>query len=123
MIDILLACRHKASLSALEEALAARGVNITRSDSGTRAMSMIAESSFDLVIADEDLDDMNGLEFIRKVVSQNPMLNCAAVSSLSPDDFHETSEGLGILMQLPVKPGPEHAEKLLRVHAKISSQV
>ena len=74
---------------------------------------MIAERNFDLVVADEKLGDMTGLEFIRGVVAKNPMVNCAAVSSLMPEDFHEASEGLGILMQLPVRPGQEYAEKLL----------
>ena len=41
------------------------------------------------------------------------MVNCAAVSSLLPDDFHQVSEGLGILMKLPAKPGPEYAKELL----------
>ena len=57
---------------------------------------------------------MTGLEFIEKVISKRPMVNCAAVSSLLPADFHEASEGLGILMQLPVRPDQEQAEKLLR---------
>jgi hypothetical protein len=56
---------------------------------------------------------MTGLEFIEKVISRKPMVNCAAVTSLLPADFHEASEGLGILMQLPARPGPEQAEKLL----------
>ena len=33
------------------------------------------------------------------------MINSAAVSSLSPEKFHEASEGLGILPQLPPRPG------------------
>jgi DNA-binding NarL/FixJ family response regulator len=74
---------------------------------------MIAEDDFDLVVADENLGDMTGLEFIKAIVAKRPMVNCAAVSSLTPADFHEASEGLGILMQLPIRPGPEHAEKLL----------
>ena len=56
---------------------------------------------------------MTGLEFIKTVIVQKPMVNCAAVSSLLPDDFHEASEGLGILMQLPVRPGHEYAKYLL----------
>jgi CheY-like chemotaxis protein len=113
MINILLACRRKASLSPLDDGLAAHGVNITWTDSGTKGLSVVAGKSLDLVVSDEDLEDMKGLEFIRRVILKNPMVNCALVSSLSPDVFHEASEGLGILMQLPVKPGPEHAEKLL----------
>ncbi len=50
----------------------------------------------------ENLGDMTGLEFIRAIVSKRPMVNCAAISSLASEDFHEASEGLGILMQLPV---------------------
>jgi two-component SAPR family response regulator len=81
-------------------------------------MSMIAEQGFDLVITDENLGDMTGLEFVRKVVSKKPMANCAVISSLTPEDFHEKSEGLGILMQLPVRPGRKHAEILI---AKLKS--
>jgi hypothetical protein len=62
---------------------------------------------------------MSGLEFIRKVVSKNPMINSAAISSLPPEDFHNASEGLGILMQLPWKPNEADAARLLRHLNKI----
>ncbi len=65
---------------------------------------------------------MTGLEFIKTVITQKPMVNCAAVSSLLPDDFHEASEGFGILMQLPPRPGGEHAEELLGHLKKILNQ-
>ena len=113
MIRILLAGRDKASLSALEAGFAKSDLYIAWVESGGNGMSMISESHFDLVVADEDLGDMTGLEFIQKITSKKPMVNCAAVSSLSPEDFHEASEGLGILMQLPVRPGQKQAEKLL----------
>ena len=113
MIKILLAGRDKASLSALGAGLAEDDVEISRADSGRNGMSMIAEHDFDLVIADENLADMTGIDFVRKVVSKNPMVNSAVVSSLPQDDFHEASEGLGILMQLPVRPKGEDAVRLL----------
>ncbi len=113
MIDILLVCRHKSALSPLDAGLAAHGVNITWADSGAMGMAMNASSGFDLVVADENLEDMTGLEFVCKVVSRNPVANCAAVSSLSPDEFDKAREGLGILMQLPVKPGRGHANMLM----------
>ncbi|MDJ0817188.1 MAG: hypothetical protein QNJ58_13340 [Desulfobacterales bacterium] len=113
MIDILLVCRCKSALSPLDIGLAAHGVNITWADSGAMGICMMASSSFDLVVADENLDDITGLEFVRNAVSRNPMVNCAAVSSLNPKKFHEASEGMGILMQLPVKPGREHANMLM----------
>jgi DNA-binding response OmpR family regulator len=113
MIKTLLVARDRTSMSELKAGLIKHDVEIARAGSGSNGMSTIAEKSFDLVITDENLGDMTGLEFIRLVVSKMPMVNCAAVSSLVSEDFHEQSEGLGILMQLPVRPGQEHAEILL----------
>ena len=113
MINILLAGRDKESLAVLEAGLVKSDVRIARTESGRNGMSMIAENDFDLVIADENLADMTGLDFIRKVVSKKPMVNSAAISSLPLEDFHQASEGLGILMQLPVRPNEEDAARLL----------
>lgn len=113
MIHILLVSRDKASLSELQAGLQAYGGQTSWVDSGTQALSMIAEKDIDLVVADESLTDMTGPDCIKMVVSKRPMVNCAVVSSLSPADFHEAGEGLGILMQLPVGPGREDARQML----------
>ncbi len=89
-------------------------LSISRAVSGVDALFMISVNSFELVVTDESLSDMTGLKFVEKLVSTNPMINCAAVSSLSSKDFHAASEGLGILMQLPPKPDKIHAENLLQ---------
>ena len=119
MLRILLAGRDEAALSSLDEGLAESDVQIIRADSGSNGMSMISETDFDLVVTDENLGDMTGLEFIRKIVSKRPMVNCAAVSSMASGDFNDASEGLGILMQLPVRPGNEYAGTLLEHLKKI----
>ena len=113
IIKILLVSRDKASMSAFKAGLEENQVQTAWAESGSNAIVKIAEGRFDLVVTDENLSDMTGLEFIEKVISRKPMVNCAAVTSLLPADFHEASEGLGILMQLPVSPGQEQAEKLL----------
>ncbi len=113
MISVLLASRDEISLSGLNAALEENTLKTVRAESGARALAMMLEEEFDLLVADEALGDMTGVELIAKVVSENPMMNCAAVSSLSHKDFHEVSEGLGVMMQLPVKPGREDAEKLI----------
>ena len=74
---------------------------------------MVSDTPVDLVVTDEELGDMTGLELAYKLLSINPMINCAAVSPLSHDDFHEVSEGLGLLAQLPLQPGAKQAEELL----------
>ena len=123
MIRILLAGQDKASMSALSAGLAKSDVQITWAGSGDQGMSIIAAGNVDLVVTDENLADMSGLEFIKKIVSKNPMVNCAAVSSLSPEDFHEASEGLGILMQLPINPDQGQAQILLEHFKKIVNQM
>jgi CheY-like chemotaxis protein len=113
IIRILVVTQDKASMSAFKSGLEKNQVQTAWAGSGSNAIVKVAEGRFDLVVTDENLGDMTGLEFIEKVISIKPMVNCAAVSSLLPDDFHEASEGLGILSQLPVRPGQEQAEKLL----------
>ena len=114
IINILLASRDKASLSAFKEGLEEHQVQTLWAQSGRHAIAKLTEGNFDLVVTDENLGDMTGLEFIEKVISKKPMVNCAAVSSLLPADFNAASEGLGIFMQLPVRPDQEQAQKLLR---------
>ena len=114
IINILLASPDKATISAFKAGLEENQVQTVWAESGRNAIAKIAEGRFDLVVTDEYLGDMTGLEFIEIVISKKPLINCAAVSSLLPADFHEASEGLGILMQLPVSPGQAEAEKLLQ---------
>lgn len=113
MLNILLASPDKTSMAALKAGLEKHGVQTTWVGTGADALFMIAEKDVDLVVADENLGDMTGLEFIKTVITRKPMVNCAAVSTQSPDEFHEASEGLGILMPLPVRPGSEYARKLV----------
>ncbi|MBC8246600.1 MAG: hypothetical protein H8E81_03365 [Deltaproteobacteria bacterium] len=80
---------------------------------------MISEKSFDLAVADENIAGASGLEFAEKLVSVNPMINCAVVSPLSSKDFHEASEGLGVLMQLPVRPDEKQAQMLIKRLKKV----
>ncbi len=113
MIRILLVSLDKNSLSDLKTGLEENNAQITWVESCGDLLSRLKKEKFDLIITDEKLPDMNGIECIKKLILFNPLLNCAAISSLSPDDFHEASEGLGILMQLPKKPGKEDGIKLL----------
>jgi hypothetical protein len=78
------------------------------------ALGIASDTAIDLVVTDEQLGDMTGLEFAGKLLAVNPMINCASVNHLPHEAFHEASEGLGLMAQLPVHPGKEHAEELLQ---------
>ena len=113
IINILLVSQDKASMSAFKAGLEENQVRTAWAQSGSNALDRVAAEGFDLVVADENLGDMTGLELIENVISKTPMTNCAAVTSLLPADFHAASEGLGILMPLPVRPGQEQATTLV----------
>lgn len=121
MIHILIVSENHLSMSAFKNALDEGDVQTTCLESGRKALSAVSEKVFDLLVTDENLGNMTGLELIKSVIASQPMLNCAAVSSLSPGDFHEASEGLGILMQLPVEAGKKEADQLLEHLKKIQS--
>jgi CheY-like chemotaxis protein len=89
------------------------GGTVHRASSGAQALEKIQTGKIDLVVVDEDLGDMPGLAFVEKLVAVNPMLNAALVSSLEKGDYHEVSEGLGILMQLPPAPDASDAKRLM----------
>jgi CheY-like chemotaxis protein len=89
-------------------------VELSRAAAGRKALAVLSENPVDLVIVDASVGDMTGIEFMKKLLSINPIINCAAVSPLPPEEFHEASEGLGVLAQLPVAPGKPDAENLLK---------
>lgn len=115
MLKLLLVSPNKASLSGLASALVEHGdVDLSWAESGEKALEIASDTAIDLVVTDERLGDMTGLEFAGRLLSVNPIINCASVSHLSPEDFHEVSEGLGLMAQLPIQPSKEDAEKLLQ---------
>ena len=81
--------------------------------SGAEALEAARTSSPHLVIIDSDLPDDKPLDLVQKLVMVNAMVNTAVVSPLSDEEFHEASEGLGILGRLPNEPGMSDAGELL----------
>ena len=115
MIHLLLATPYRKSLFELASVMEKYDdVELTWTESGKKALDMLSETSVDLVVADKELGDMTGLEFANKLLRVNPMINCAVLSQLPSDEFHEASEGLGVFAQLPLRPAKEDAEKLLK---------
>lgn len=115
MIKLLLVTPHKDPLLELASAMEKDDdVELTWTDSGQKGLDTLSETSVDLVVADKELGDMTGLEFVEKLLRVNPMINSAVLSSLPADEFHEASEGLGVFSQLPLRPAKADAETLLK---------
>ena len=116
MIRLLLVTTYRKSLFELASAMDKYDdVELTWTESGQKALDKLSETSVDLVVVtDKELGDMTGLEFAEKLLRVNPMINCAVLTSMPPDEFHEASEGLGVFAQLPPRPAKSDAEKLLK---------
>ena len=95
-------------------------IEIRRAGSPQTVLDELSAAAPDLIVIDEDVDGTAGLTIARNVLMKNAMVNQVIVSSLSSEEFHETSEGLGILAQLPPRPDAADAEKVLELLKKIS---
>jgi len=115
MIKILLVTSEREPFSEFVIVLKKKDdVELFWAATGQEALEAISDNPVDLVIVNENIGDMTGIEFMKKLLPINPMINYAAVSPLAPEEFHEASEGLGVLVQLPVDPGELEAEDLLK---------
>jgi DNA-binding response OmpR family regulator len=121
MRKILIVTRQKNKFSELVKALETENkCQTVWAGSFQTALASLAESPPDVVILDEILDGVTGLEMAKKIVLTNALINIAVVSRLSDEDFHEAGEGLGILAHLPPDPGRPEAEMLLTLLSNIS---
>ena len=114
MLRIIFAARNYAGFGALVERLREEAaVELLAVSSSSRVEKTLADEEIHLVIAAEQLEDSSGLDCIRKVAQYYPLVHTALCSALAPEDFHESTEGLGVLLQLPLQPGRADAERIL----------
>jgi len=122
MSKILLVSKGSASLADLaDELIKRKEFDVIQVQSGEEALSLVRENRADVVIAADVLSDGLALPFVQELMREHPLINCAMVSSLSPEDFHELTEGLGLFMQLPLHPGAEEAKKMIQFLDSISA--
>lgn len=122
MLSILLVGKSSESLADFADQLSRKeGIEVSRARSGKEVWDILGKSKIDVVVTDEKLADGDSLPFIKDLTKQQPLINCAMVSSLSPEDFHEETEGLGVFMQLPVDPGAEEVVKMMQLLESINA--
>ena len=74
------------------------------------------------MVVDSLLPDEEPLGLVSKLIRINAMVNTAVVSPLTEEEFHQASEGLGVLGRLPEKPGSGDASELMRKLRKLLGQ-
>jgi CheY-like chemotaxis protein len=114
MYRIVIVSSKPESFSVLAGALQADSrIAVEMVASGDQALALLISAAPNLVILDEKAGGPSDLEFVRSIMQRNALIDVIVVSRLSEKEFHEASEGLGILMQLPPRPGLPEAEALL----------
>ena len=114
MLHILIVTARPESLRSFAEALSSDPqVRMDQVGSGADAVSGVRASSPHLVIIDHELPDIKPPSLVTELLMVNAMVSTAMVSTLSEQEFHEATEGLGILARLPLEPGGSDAVDLL----------
>ncbi len=122
MKQAVIATEDQHKFSDIVQALAANQFEIAWAGSGREAVDLIKQKkAVDLFIADTGLGDMETKALVEKAIMTNPMVNCIPVSSLAHKEFHDYFEGLGVLMPLPLAPGPQDARDVIACIKKIFS--
>ncbi len=98
----------------IAELSATEGVDIIKLSSGSELLAMVESEKVDVVVLAEELGDGPALSFVEGFIKKQPLVNCAVMSDLEHDKFHEETEGLGIFMQLPISPGAGEALEMLK---------
>jgi DNA-binding NarL/FixJ family response regulator len=114
MLRLVLATNRPKAWQAFAAALSSNPeVQLIQVASGAEALAAARTFAPHLVIIDADLPDTAPLDLVQKLLMTNAMVNTAVVSPLSEEEFHEASEGLGVLGRLPYEAGASDAAELL----------
>lgn len=114
MLNIILASAHPEAMPAFVQALASDTQGrFKQVYSGAEALAAVQAAAPHLVIIDSELPDIDPLGLVQKLLQINAMVNTAVISPLSEAQFHEQSEGLGIMTSLPPAPNADHAVALV----------
>ncbi|MFZ2630316.1 MAG: hypothetical protein WA081_04450 [Desulfosalsimonadaceae bacterium] len=95
-------------------------VSIAWADSVESAQAAVSGKKMDLAVIDEIVGDQPGLKIATSILMKNAMVNLAVVSRMSPEIFHDTAEGLGIMLQLPPRPDAGQANLLMEALKSIT---
>ncbi len=116
MVRIMLISKDTSSLQGLGSGLGKRNeVELVFVTSKNEALERVEKNTIDVVVTDAELADEEPLALVMEIMQKRPLINCAMVNSLPPEDFHEYTEGLGVFMQLPPNPGEKEAEQMLEI--------
>jgi len=121
-VKILLVFDQNVDCDAFKRALLAyEGISVTQNSDPEEALEIVKTGQVEAVAVGESIGTMSGVEFIDALIKVNPMVNTVLASSLPGEEFHEETEGQGVLAQISVNPGKEDADLFIGKLRKIAS--
>lgn len=113
MPQIVLLTRRESDFLPLSKQLEASSACHVDWSSELEGIDLAMGKAPDLLVIDAHIGERSALDIAREVISVNAMVNMAVVSDLSEEDFHEASEGLGIMARISDPPNADDASRLL----------
>jgi DNA-binding response OmpR family regulator len=124
MLHLVMVTARPQALHLLAEILSSDPeVRLDQVASGAEALSAVRSSTPHLMVIDFDLPDIKPLDLVKELLMVNAMLCTAVLSPLSEQQFHEASEGLGVLARLPVEPAAGDGVELLVRLRRVLGQI
>lgn len=88
-------------LRSCKRILGAEGYYVETALSATEALTMLRDSSYDLLISDIKMPDLDGIEFVRQVREKNPEINVVMITGFPSQESLKESLSLRIVDYLP----------------------
>jgi two-component system, response regulator, stage 0 sporulation protein F len=92
---ILLVDDEENARTALARILAREGYEITSAGNGLEALEQLKISSFDLVVTDINMPEMNGMSFLRELNSLYPGINVIMITAYGEVESYIEAMSLG----------------------------
>ena len=89
-------------------------LTLSYASTGLSALELVRSKKPEMLIVDAELPDFKPLELVSEMLKVWAFTQAAVVDSMDEHEFHEESEGLGVLMQLDDPPSHENGVKLLQ---------
>ena len=109
---VVIATPTMAGLDGFTAGLIDAGAEVVHARSGMAALGIAKARSPALVVVDAGLQDFTSFALVRELARVNAAIATAVISDLTPEEFHERAEGLGVLRRLPPAPGASDAREL-----------
>lgn len=97
----------------METLKALPGVTVSLAGNAASAREAAKAGDMHMAVVDHELPDGAPRDFVAELMTINAMINTAMASPMSDEEFHEWSEGLGVLHRLPLAPGAEDAKAVV----------